>query len=154
MFGFFFSSRRRHTRCALVTGVQTCALPISQRLLVAGQFVGVIVERAQSQQALVIPQAAIVVDQAGPYVLVVNSDSKAEQRRIRPGSAQGADIVVAEGLKEGEQVIVEGLQKVRPGQARSEEHTSELPVTNAHLVCRLLLEKKKQYQAHKNTHHE
>src|SRR3546814_7103918 len=30
MFGFFFSSRRRHTRCALVTGVQTCALPISQ----------------------------------------------------------------------------------------------------------------------------
>src|SRR3546814_20404011 len=77
----------------------------------------VIVERAQSQQALVIPQAAIVVDQAGPYVLVVTSDSKAEQRRIRPGSAQGADIVVAERLKEGEQVIVEGLQQGRPGQA-------------------------------------
>src|SRR3546814_15729631 len=55
--------------------------------------------------------------QAGPYVLVVNSDSKAEQRRIRPGSPQGADIVVAEGLKEGELVIVEGLQKVRTGQA-------------------------------------
>src|SRR3546814_1297296 len=35
LFGFFFSSRRRHTRCALVTGVQTCALPISSLLLVA-----------------------------------------------------------------------------------------------------------------------
>src|SRR3546814_10570394 len=31
-YGFFFSSRRRHTRCALVTGVQTCALPISKRM--------------------------------------------------------------------------------------------------------------------------
>src|SRR3546814_2355194 len=36
MFSFFFSSRRRHTRCALVTGVQTCALPISPRLQVLG----------------------------------------------------------------------------------------------------------------------
>src|SRR3546814_13083020 len=35
-FGFFFSSRRRHTRCALVTGVQTCALPISARLVRLG----------------------------------------------------------------------------------------------------------------------
>lgn len=91
-------------------------LPNPQRLLVDSQFVGVIVERAQPEQALVIPQAAIVVDQAGPYVLVVNSDSKAEQRRIRPGSARGGDVTVAEGLKEGDRVIVEGLQKVRPGQ--------------------------------------
>src|SRR3546814_15420658 len=36
LFVFFFSSRRRHTRCALVTGVQTCALPISQRQMVSG----------------------------------------------------------------------------------------------------------------------
>src|SRR3546814_8113374 len=35
---FFFSSRRRHTRCALVTGVQTCALPISARLFLLGFF--------------------------------------------------------------------------------------------------------------------
>src|SRR3546814_5299129 len=52
------------------TVILRATLPNSQRLLVAGQFVGVIVERAQSQQALVIPQAAIVVDQAGPYVPV------------------------------------------------------------------------------------
>src|SRR3546814_6581595 len=36
MFIFFFSSRRRHTRCALVTGVQTCALPISATVLLLG----------------------------------------------------------------------------------------------------------------------
>ncbi|MGF1611819.1 MAG: efflux RND transporter periplasmic adaptor subunit [Kiloniellales bacterium] len=88
----------------------------STRLLVANQLVGVIVEQAQPEEALVIPQAAIVVDQAGPYVVVVDQDSKAEQRRIRLGSAHGSAIVVAEGLQEGEQVIVDGLQKVRPGQ--------------------------------------
>src|SRR3546814_21048787 len=38
MFSFFFSSRRRHTRCALVTGVQTCALPISRGLVVDNEF--------------------------------------------------------------------------------------------------------------------
>src|SRR3546814_2410892 len=37
MFMFFFSSRRRHTRCALVTGVQTCALPICVQRLLEGQ---------------------------------------------------------------------------------------------------------------------
>ena len=75
-----------------------------------------IVEQAKPEPALVIPQAAVVVDQAGPYVLVVDKDNKVEQRRIRPGSQEGSDVTVAEGLKEGEQVIVEGLQKVRPGQ--------------------------------------
>src|SRR3546814_12539790 len=54
------------------TVILRATLPNSQRLLVAGQFVGVIVERAQSQQALVIPQAAIVVDQAG----------RSEERRV------------------------------------------------------------------------
>jgi membrane fusion protein (multidrug efflux system) len=91
-------------------------IPNPQRLLVDSQLLGVVVEKAQPEQALVIPQAAIAADQAGPYVLVVDKDGKAEQRRIRPGSAQGSAITVAEGLKNGEQVIVEGLQKVRPGQ--------------------------------------
>ncbi|ADE14877.1 efflux transporter, RND family, MFP subunit [Nitrosococcus halophilus Nc 4] len=91
-------------------------IPNPQQILVAAQLVGVIVEQERPEQALVIPQAAIAVDQAGPYVLVVNKESKAEQRRIRTGSPQGSGITVTEGLRKGEQVIVEGLQKVRPGQ--------------------------------------
>lgn len=86
------------------------------QLLVHNQLVGVVVEQTQPEQALVIPQAAMVVDQAGAYVLVVGQNGKAEQRRIRPGSPHGSAITVTEGLKEGERVIVEGLQKVRPGQ--------------------------------------
>jgi len=50
------------------------------------------------------------------YVLVVGADKKVEQRRVTTGAEQGRDIVVTDGLKEGEQVIVEGIQKVRPGQ--------------------------------------
>src|SRR3546814_16028153 len=52
MFSFFFSSRRRHTRCALVTGVQTCALPISDPELAAEQFVGMLTGRMQLRALL------------------------------------------------------------------------------------------------------
>ncbi len=91
----------------------------SRRVLVHNQLVGVFVEQAQHEQALVIPQAAVVVDQAGQYVLVVDKDSKVEQRRIRTGSTQGSAFTVTEGLKEGDRIVLDGLQKVRPGQVVS-----------------------------------
>ena len=55
------------------------------------------------------------LDQAGHYVMVVGPDKKVEQRRITTGIEQGRDIVVTQGLKEGELVIIEGIQKVHPG---------------------------------------
>jgi len=91
-------------------------LPNPERLLIPGGVVGVTVERGAPQSALTIPQAAIVLDQAGRYVLVVDPAKKVEQRRITAGAERGRDIVVTSGLKEGELVIVEGIQKVRPGQ--------------------------------------
>jgi membrane fusion protein (multidrug efflux system) len=91
-------------------------LPNPDGFLIAGGVVGVTVERGSPRLALTVPQAAVLLDQAGSYVLVVGADKKVEQRRITPGVEQGRDVVVSEGLKEGEQVIVEGLQKVRPGQ--------------------------------------
>jgi membrane fusion protein (multidrug efflux system) len=86
------------------------------RTLFHGQLVGVIIEESEPLRALVIPQAAISVDQAGAYVLVVGADAIAQQRRIRAGSQHGTRVVVVEGLQAGEQVIVEGLQRARPGQ--------------------------------------
>ena len=50
-------------------------------------------------------------------MLVVGSDNKVEQRRVKLGPVQGPDITVSDGLKPGELVIVEGIQKVRPGEA-------------------------------------
>jgi membrane fusion protein (multidrug efflux system) len=91
-------------------------VPNAEHLLIPGGVVGVSVERGEPKSALTVPQSAVLLDQAGRYVLVVDAAKKVERRRITTGAEQGRNIVVTEGLKEGEQVIVEGIQKVRPGQ--------------------------------------
>jgi membrane fusion protein, multidrug efflux system len=91
-------------------------VPNPERLLVHGGIVGVTVERGTPRAALVVPQAAVQLDQAGRYVLVVDAKNKVELRRVKTGVEDGRDIVITDGLKEGEHIIVEGIQKVRPGQ--------------------------------------
>jgi membrane fusion protein, multidrug efflux system len=88
-------------------------------LLIPGGVVAVTVERGAPKSALLVPQAAVQVDQAGRYVLLVGEDKKVELRRIITGAGQGSDIVVTSGLKQGELIITEGIQKVRPGQVVS-----------------------------------
>src|SRR3546814_17066495 len=75
-FCFFFSSRRRHTRCALVTGVQTCALPISRNL---GRHAGeeIVDERAAEADRLEIIAAAIGGDHRDPHLR-----HRSEERRV------------------------------------------------------------------------
>jgi membrane fusion protein, multidrug efflux system len=91
-------------------------VPNPEGLLIPGGVVGVTVERGAPRPALVVPQSAVLLDQAGRYVLVVDEAKKVELRRVTTGVEQGRDVVVTDGLKEGELVIVEGIQKVRPGQ--------------------------------------
>ena len=91
-------------------------LPNPEGMLIPGGIVDVIVDRGAPQTSLLIPQSAVQLDQAGRYVMVVGDNKKVEQRRIVAGVEQGRDLVVKEGLKEGELVIVEGIQKVHPGQ--------------------------------------
>jgi membrane fusion protein, multidrug efflux system len=90
--------------------------PNPERALIDGQFAKVVLRAEEAESSLVVPLAALQVDQAGPYVLVVNGEDEVEQRRVTPGQEQGPEIVVQSGLEPGERVIVEGLQKVRPGQ--------------------------------------
>jgi membrane fusion protein (multidrug efflux system) len=87
------------------------------RVLIDGQLVNVIVEGGTAETALVVPQSAIQIDQAGPFALVVNKENKIEVRRIEPGQVQGAELAVTKGLVSGDMVVTEGIQKVRPGQA-------------------------------------
>jgi membrane fusion protein, multidrug efflux system len=94
-------------------------LPNPEGLLIPGGVVSVIVERGAPQQSLLVPQSAVLLDQAGHYVMVVDDAKKVEERRITTGGEQGRDVVVTHGLKEGELIIVEGVQKVRPGQVVS-----------------------------------
>src|SRR5262249_47800295 len=92
-------------------------LPNPERQLIDGQFVTVEIRERKPQPRLVVPQAALQVDQAGYYVLVVGPGDKVEQRRVVTGPPEGVDTVIASGLKEGDRVIVDGVQKVRPGEA-------------------------------------
>jgi membrane fusion protein (multidrug efflux system) len=85
--------------------------------LIDGQFVGVIVEAEKPQPSLVVPQAGLITDQAGAFVLVVGAGGKLERRSVRVARLDKLDAVIAEGLKEGEKVVVEGIQRVRPGMA-------------------------------------
>ncbi len=98
------------------TLIMRATLPNPDRALVDGQFVSVEIREREEQPRLVVPQAALQVDQAGYYVLIVNGESKVEQRRVTVGTNQGLDAVIQSGLNLGEKVIVEGVQKVRPGQ--------------------------------------
>jgi membrane fusion protein, multidrug efflux system len=91
-------------------------LPNPESLLIPGGIVGVSVERGAPRSALLIPQSAVQLDQAGHYVLLVDDAKKVELRRITTGIEQGRYVVVTDGLKEGEMVIVLGIQKVHPGQ--------------------------------------
>jgi membrane fusion protein (multidrug efflux system) len=83
--------------------------------LIDGQLVSVAVEAGAPQDKVVVPQSALIADQQGVYVFAVE-DGKAVVKRIKTGAESGANIVVEDGLKGGEQIIVEGLQSIRPGQ--------------------------------------
>jgi membrane fusion protein (multidrug efflux system) len=83
--------------------------------LVPGQYVPVRLIVGEQPDALLIPQVALLENQVGQQVLVVDKDNKVESRTVTIGAAFKNQWVVKDGLKEGEQVIVEGLQKVRPG---------------------------------------
>jgi membrane fusion protein, multidrug efflux system len=100
--------------------IMRATMPNPDRTLTDGQFVTAIVRERQEAPRLVVPQSALQVDQSGYYVLVVNDQRKVEQRRVQTGPQRGTDVVVTSGVKEGEHVMVDGIQKVRPGQVVQE----------------------------------
>jgi membrane fusion protein (multidrug efflux system) len=104
--------------------------PNPEGLLVAGGFVNVAVERAKPEERLVVPQAALQLDQAGAYVLVVDGQDQVEQRRVQTGQAFAGNLVVQSGLQAGERVIFEGTQKVRPGM-KVQANVVPLPTSDA-----------------------
>jgi membrane fusion protein (multidrug efflux system) len=93
------------------------SFPNPKGTLVDGQLVHVSIEAGKPVEKVVIPQSSLIADQEGTYVFIVD-DGKAAVRRVKTGGESGGtDIVVEEGLNGGEQVIVDGLQSVRPGTA-------------------------------------
>ncbi len=87
-----------------------------KKTLLPGMYVRALVQQGIAEQAILAPQQAVTRDPKGnPYVLVVDAENKVEQRMITTTRAIGDKWLVIDGLKNGDRVVVEGLQKVHPG---------------------------------------
>jgi len=88
----------------------------SDRALLPGFFVRVRVPFDEQKNAVLVPDAALGSDQAGRYVLVVNSENVVEQRKVQTGPLDGGLRVIESGLKGDDKVVVAGLLRAIPGQ--------------------------------------
>jgi membrane fusion protein, multidrug efflux system len=101
----------------------------SLRELADGEFVTVMLEGVQPVTVLAIPRAAVLSDQQGDYVYVVDAQNKAQVRRIQLGQSTPSTAVVVGGLNDGETVISEGVQRVRPNQPVAPAPATPPPAT-------------------------
>ena len=83
--------------------------------LLPGQYVQVRLLLTMKPDAFLVPEQAVSDTQGGAYVFVVNKDNKVESRDIVAGTTYNGMRIIEEGVKPGERVIIEGLQKVKPG---------------------------------------
>lgn len=91
-------------------------IPNPSGTLIDGQLVKVELQTGEPEERVLVPQAALIADQAGVYVFAVE-DGKAVLKRIKTAGESGANVIVASGLSGGEQVVVEGFQSLRSGTA-------------------------------------
>lgn len=89
-------------------------LPNPDGKLIDGTLVRVAVQGEEREEKVLVPQAALIADQQGGYVFAVE-DGKAVIKRIKLGREIGAFVTVEQGLKGGEQIVVQGMQNLRPG---------------------------------------
>jgi membrane fusion protein (multidrug efflux system) len=90
-------------------------VPNPNRRLLPGMFVNLRLTVGQLDNAFLLPQAAVGRDNQGAYVLAVNSEGKVEQRRVSTHGLTRENWIVTGDIHNDEQIILEGLQKVRPG---------------------------------------
>jgi multidrug efflux system membrane fusion protein len=83
--------------------------------LTPGQFVNVTIELSVIPQAIVVPPAAIQVGQRGEYVFIVKADNTVELRQVITGVRTASEVVIEEGVKAGERVVIDGQLRLRPG---------------------------------------
>jgi membrane fusion protein (multidrug efflux system) len=87
-----------------------------REMLLPGMFVQEIIEEGVRQNGLLVPQRGVTHDAKGQAVaFVVGTDGKVAQRKIKTEQAIGNDWLVSDGLTAGDQVILDGMQKVKPG---------------------------------------
>jgi len=83
--------------------------------LLPGMFARIRFSEGSVDDTIKVPQRAVQTSAQGQFVMVVDADSKVAPRPVKTGDMAGTDFVITDGLKPGDQVIVNGLQKARPG---------------------------------------
>jgi len=91
----------------------------ADEMLVAGGYVNILLGKPERPMGLRVPQRAVLVDPDGSYILTVNEEGLVGMARVVLGGTVESDVVVASGLKVGDRVIVDGVQKVQPGMPAS-----------------------------------
>jgi membrane fusion protein (multidrug efflux system) len=91
-------------------------VPNPRAMLLPGMYVRVRLEQAKAANAMLLPQQAVTRSTQGDSVMVVGTDGQVSPRTIQVGGSQDGKWVVLSGLQPGEQVMVDGFQKLRPGQ--------------------------------------
>jgi membrane fusion protein (multidrug efflux system) len=89
--------------------------PNPDGLIRPGQFARIRAVLETRKNALLVPQRAVQEGMEGASVFVVGPDNTVEKRRVKVGSRQGSQWIIEEGLRAHDQIIIEGIQKVRPG---------------------------------------
>lgn len=84
-------------------------------LLLPGLYVKTVLAKPKQASKLLVHASAVQEDQAGRFVMVVDPDNKVEQRRVTTGRQFGGNLIIRDGLQPDEMVVVEGIQKIRPG---------------------------------------
>jgi membrane fusion protein (multidrug efflux system) len=84
-------------------------------LLTDGQTVRVVLEDSKPQTVVTVPQQAVALDQTGSYLFVVDDKNVVQLRRIKAGIVRNGQLVVTDGLKAGEKVVIQGQQRIRDG---------------------------------------
>ncbi len=90
-------------------------VPNPEHTLLPGQYVNVRLTMGDLAHAWLVSQLAVQRDANGPFVFVVGGDGKVVQKRIKADKAREDSWVVSEGLEDGDQIVVSGVMKVKPG---------------------------------------
>lgn len=89
--------------------------PNPKHELLPGMFARIRFPEASADNGIKLPQRAVLANAQGQFVMVVDAENKVAPRPVKTSGMAGADFVISDGLKAGEQVIVNGVQKVKPG---------------------------------------
>ena len=91
--------------------------------LLPGQYVRVLLGHAKSEEAVLVSERAVGTDQSKRFVMVVGADNKVAYREVSLGSSVDGERIVTAGLEPGERIVVNGLQRVRPGAVVAPQET-------------------------------